>query len=710
MKIAIVDKFCNVNYNFSKNLVEYLQLKGHEVEHSPIFKPHFNEFDILHFDWADEVTEKGLFQSASFVGNPRITVRLHAYEAHDGFAKKIPWHSVDTVIFVSDHYKQIFEKLDLKSIPKETVVVWHGIDHNKFNFIQHTGKNFLYVGNVNIWKGAQLLAQVALAYPDREVHIYGRGGKPQCSRSQIYYEHLNLPNIKFHEFREDICNVMKDPQYEFILSTSIGESFHLAVAEGMACGLKPLVHDWFGAKQLWGNTWRSIDDLKKMVDDKETSAKEASDYIFTNYNFERQLDKLTAVILGSEQIDESESGDSDKEKSDPPPRLKPDSDSTIAACMVVSHYKGLERALKSCHEYIDAAYLAVDDRNEPDLLKRVNDLLAELSLNGKAERFDPPDPWDFSFARNIAHNMNDCDWSFVLDDDEYVLKPDEIRAVLQAHEKDDAVEITCGMGDDGYGNIGYTWNSARILRQKVRWKNARHNIPDPAMIKTQSRWNGDIIVVDDKSIKATDRRTARSIQRNTNIEVFRKKVGENANDTRSMFYLAVAYREGGQHWEAINWYKQYLATGGWDEERWQACYDMATCQMYLKRWTEARESLHQAIKEKADRAEAFILMGDIAYTCRDFTNAVVWYELGCAIPVPSNARLFVRRSIYDWERYDKLSMAYSHLENWQASINCAMKALLKRPGDRRIKNNVEIWSTKLLEETDTKTQQKEERV
>ena len=61
------------------------------------------------------------------------------------------------------------------------------------------------------------------------------------------------------------------------------------LAGGMACGLKPLVHDWYGAKALWSTRWRSIDDLRELV----RRAPEATGWHRTA---ELQLSKLTEVI------------------------------------------------------------------------------------------------------------------------------------------------------------------------------------------------------------------------------------------------------------------------------------------------------------------------------------------------------------------------------------------------------------------------------
>ena len=46
-------------------------------------------------------------------------------------------------------------------------------------------------------------------------------------------------------------------------------------------------------------------------------------------------------------------------------------------------------------------------------------------------------------------------------------------------------------------------------------------------------------------------------------------------DTRAMFYLARTFKDLGRWFEAIEAYERYLAAGGWHDERWQACYDLA---------------------------------------------------------------------------------------------------------------------------------------
>jgi len=676
MRIAVVDKFYRNHNAFSRQL-KFLEHEVTYIDGTPNDGHSVTDFNLIHFDWCDNLAITYTQSLKGSKSRPRITIRLHAYEAHeDDWLIAINWDVVDSLIFVSKHYRDIFNNKIQFPFNKQHVI-HHGIDLDRYKFTKHTGNNILYVGSINFKKGPQLLAQVALANPDRLICVCG---DMQCERSNLYFNHLNLPNLRFLGHNTNVQEFMQDPAYKYILSTSLSESFHLAVAEGMACGLIPLVHDWYGAKNLWPETWKSIDDLHMMLQ-QSYKPEDSRDWIKEFYNASVQIPKLENAILGDKMS---------KDKT-----LK-DKTSTIAVCMITrSNFAGVDRALKSCYKYIDAAYIAIDSRDEDDTINKASDLLKELKLNGKVKSFEASEPWDFSYARNIAHQMNECDYALVLDDDEYIIHPEEIKDILSKHKNIDTIDVTCGMGVDEYGNVSDTWKFTRIMKKHITWKNPRHNIPNPDQVSSSTIWKGKLIVVDDRSIKKTERRAARNKQRESNIEEFRKLVDKNPNDTRSLFYLAIAHKESSQYWEAIHWYKQYLATGGWDEERWQAYYDMATCQISLQRYTEARESVHNAIKEKFDRAEAYVLMGDIFYTCRDFNDSVLWYELGCALPYPEEARLFVQRGIYDWERYDKLSMAYNHIGNYQKSIENAERALKIRPKDERILKNVRLWKEEI---------------
>jgi hypothetical protein len=53
----------------------------------------------------------------------------------------------------------------------------------------------------------------------------------------------------------------------FILSPSDFESFHMAIGEGMLTGAMPIIWDWDGAAEIWGDKYviRTLNEAKQMV-------------------------------------------------------------------------------------------------------------------------------------------------------------------------------------------------------------------------------------------------------------------------------------------------------------------------------------------------------------------------------------------------------------------------------------------------------------
>ena len=83
-----------------------------------------------------------------------------------------------------------------------------------------------------------------------------------------------------------------------------------------------------------------------------------------------------------------------------------------------------------------------------------------------------------------------------------------------------------------------------------------------------------------------------------------------------MFYLARTFKDLGRWFEAIEAYERYLVMGGWHDERWQACYDMALCWRELGEWERARVACRRAIEIDPRRAEIAGLIGRLHYEAR----------------------------------------------------------------------------------------------
>ena len=75
------------------------------------------------------------------------------------------------------------------------------------------------------------------------------------------------------------------------------------------------------------------------------------------------------------------------------------------------------------------------------------------------------------------------------------------------------------------------------------------------------------------------------------VELLQAALQRDPGDTRAMFYLARTFKDLGRWFEAIEAYERYLVAGGWHDERWQACYDLALCWRELGEWEQARDGV-----------------------------------------------------------------------------------------------------------------------
>jgi glycosyltransferase involved in cell wall biosynthesis len=132
-----------------------------------------------------------------------------------------------------------------------------------------------------------------------------------------------------------------------------------------------------------------------------------------------------------------------------------------------------------------------------------------------------------------------------------------------------------------------------------------------------------------------------------NIAIMEKDYHERGmDDQRTLFYLANGYRENGRHKEAVDFYTQYLKKSKWPEERFFARYFMAQALVVLEKYGQARQEALRANAEDFRFAEAYCLLGDLAYKEKDYKRSQSWFQMAFDTPFPKNAKLFVSQYFY----------------------------------------------------------------
>lgn len=257
--------------------------------------------DIAWFEWSDQL----LIEATRLPKVCPIVCRLHSYEVFTDMPSKVDWTKVDQLLFVNDSVMNLYNRSFINDIPKQ--VIHNAVDANRFTMPEGKtyGKKIASVGYINYKKNPALLLYVFKKIyeydKDYTLHI---AGEHQDPRIQLYFEHFlketPLP-ISFDGWVKDMPSWYADK--DFIISTSLFESFHYSIAEGMASGLLPLIHNWYGASLLYPSDYlfTDPDDCLRLIKefehkDKKAVAEENRRYIISRYSTDDKHQQVSEIL------------------------------------------------------------------------------------------------------------------------------------------------------------------------------------------------------------------------------------------------------------------------------------------------------------------------------------------------------------------------------------------------------------------------------
>jgi pentatricopeptide repeat protein len=210
--------------------------------------------DISWFEWCTDM----VVEASKLPKVCRSVVRLHRFEAYNDWPSRVQWENIDVLITVGNSFVKDALLKQVPDIENRTrlVTIPNGVNLDKFKFIDRgRGKNLACVGYLNMRKNPMFLLQCMqkLHYIDAEYKLFFAGNFQDPMLEQ-YIRHmveaLELTDVVFFDgWQEDINSWLQDKHY--IVSASIGESQGMGMLEAMACGLKPIIHNFPGASQIF---------------------------------------------------------------------------------------------------------------------------------------------------------------------------------------------------------------------------------------------------------------------------------------------------------------------------------------------------------------------------------------------------------------------------------------------------------------------------
>lgn len=259
--------------------------------------------DICWFEWCDDLLIHGSKVPSAAVKT--LICRLHSYEAFTFYIKKVYWQAVDQVIFDGEHMREYV--LDqVKTLKKEkTAVVPNGIKLDQYTFQQRQkGFHIAYVGYINYKKGPMLLLQAFKALIDKDPRYkLFIAGTFQDARYQLYFrqmiDELRLTDsVQFDGWQDDMNQYLEDKHY--LICTSLLESQHMSAMEAMAKGIKPLIHNFYGAKTIYDESvvWNTIDEFVAMMTSGDYTSLHYRSFIEEHYSYDLSMRKIEEMISG----------------------------------------------------------------------------------------------------------------------------------------------------------------------------------------------------------------------------------------------------------------------------------------------------------------------------------------------------------------------------------------------------------------------------
>lgn len=284
MKIAVFDPYLR---KFTAGMEKWWVEHGHEVRMDRYYNPQNTEWaDVIWFDTCDNNLASATNPGAAIMddsnnyqpwdlhhmdlSNKKVIVRPIDIEVWQGAQHAAMWDLVDETIFIATHIRDLFD-IDLKNEPH---VIPCAVDLDRYTF-KERGRGF-DIGVVSEkWtsKGTDLILQIALKLkkidPRYKIHWLGRWSDSQWEQKYLleFIDHHDL-NFEFTEWIEgdDAVDIFLEDK-NYLLHASHKEAFSYAAAEAMAKGIKPVLHRFYGADDLWpGMTWDSIDEAIVALD------------------------------------------------------------------------------------------------------------------------------------------------------------------------------------------------------------------------------------------------------------------------------------------------------------------------------------------------------------------------------------------------------------------------------------------------------------
>lgn len=350
----------------------------------------------------------------------------------------------------------------------------------------------------------------------------------------------------------------------------------------------------------------------------------------------------------------------------------------------------LESGKKICREYfyLDTGSTDNTERVVKDWCKKNNKKLYMFSQSFV----------DFSTNRNHLLeefvNKSTCFYALLFDAGDILFGEENVIPYIKTHPNFDRYEILMRWFDIEEKSIIYYASRLISKSNKIEYRGRIHET-------LYSKQGVEITdhICDNSFGLFQDRRNENSKERYLkDIEILKKDVEQDENNTRARYYLANSYFFSDLSREAIPHYLKRIEMSkkineGVNEEVFNSYLRIAKCYYFLQDWDNTFLYLWKSWEYYHDAEPMLILASHYLQNLHDFPTAYHLTKLACEVVVKSEDKLMRNENIYEFFRWYEMARLAQEQKDFNLVNECAEKALV---GGKNIYNKKKINEMLLL--------------
>lgn len=346
--------------------------------------------------------------------------------------------------------------------------------------------------------------------------------------------------------------------------------------------------------------------------------------------------------------------------------------------IVKNESKIIERCLDSVKDLVD--YISIcDTGSTDDTVAIIENFIQKTGIPGKVHRHE----W-----KNFGYNRTQSavaaqEW---LATQGYSLKNTHLLLI----DADMMMQVTpeftkSSLKDDEYKlcqkSNTLSYYNTRLIRASLPWDcvGVTHEFWACKIPCREGKL--ETLVIDDRNDGG-----CKSDKFERDVRMLTQGLKDEPNNSRYVFYLATSHHCLKDYDEAIKWYKERIARGGWYEEVWYCKYMIGTCYESMDQWEQALSYYLDAHRYNPGRAESLQKISAHYRANKDYEMAYFFAKKGSAVPYPANQVLFVAYTVYDYMFDEDLSICAYYAGFKDEGFAATNRLMLNRNVPAYIKN------------------------